>query len=308
MSRDEMIARNDELVVIGIGEVLWDILPQGMHLGGAPANFAYYAHAHGARSYVVSAVGEDELGRRAIERLSELSIPVDYISRHPDFPTGTVSVELSGDGQPEYRIHERVAWDHIPYLRSLSVITKEADAVCFGTLAQRSVDSRTAIQNILNAVPERACKVFDVNLRGSFYNPEIIEYSLNIANVLKLNEQELPVISGMFGLSGDEPALLDQLQKRYNLNVIVLTKGECGSLIMSDGHMSVHRGIKTKVADTIGAGDAFTSSLVMGLLYGYSLDDLHECASRVAAFVCSNSGATTPLPCDLRMTPRIMRY
>lgn len=267
--------------VFALGEVLWDLLPTGPVLGGAPANFACHARALGAETTLVSRVGDDELGR---EILRHFDVQVD-----PRLPTGTVSVELTG-GQPHYTIHENVAWDAIaPDER-----VREADAVCFGSLAQRSPISRTSIRQMLAATRANTLRVFDINLRQSFYSREVIEASLALANVLKLNDAELPVIEEMFALSG-----IEAIAVRFSLRAIALTRGGEGSVLWADGVRSEHPGVTTIVSDTIGAGDSFTAALTLGLLAGRPLDRILDHASRVAAYVCSQAGATPPLPPEL---------
>jgi len=278
--------------IFALGEVLWDLLPSGPVLGGAPANFACHACALGAETTLVSRVGNDELGREVVRQLTAKGLPPAQVQVDLHRPTGTVTVELEG-GQPLYTIHENVAWDAIePDERAW-----EADAVCFGALAQRSPISRASIHRMVEGTRQDAWRVFDINLRQSFYSQEVIVSSLALANVLKLNDAELPVLEQMFTLRG-----IEALARRFHLRAVVLTRGGEGSALWSDGALVEHPGIPTTVRDTIGAGDSFTAALTLGLLANRPLDRILDHASRVASFVCSQAGATPPLPPEL-LTP-----
>lgn len=281
--------------VFALGEVLWDLLPSGAVLGGAPANFACHARALGAETTLVSRVGEDELGSEILRRLEAKELPVPFIQVDAQRPTGTVSVELAADGQPHYIIHEGVAWDAVEATDAALAAVQRADAVCFGSLAQRAPVSRAAIQQMVAASPAGALRVFDINLRQSFYSRELIEQSLTLANVLKLNDAELPVLEEMFSLCG-----IEALALRFGLRAVALTRGGSGSVLWADGVRSEHPGVATMVKDTIGAGDSFTAAVVLGLLAGRPLDAINQLANEVAAFVCSQSGATPQLPDSLR--------
>lgn len=286
------------LKIVGLGEVLWDVLPSGKKLGGAPANFAYHANALGAESRIISRVGHDQEGGEILLCLNQLGLGIDLIQIDPDAPTGTVSVELAADGQPQYVIHENVAWDRIAAKKEAREAVAEANAVCFGTLAQRSEKSRGAIHKLLSVGD--ALKILDVNLRQKFYSAEIIEQSLRAANVLKINDAELPVLAELLCLGGDFREQTAELARRYELRLVVYTRGSKGSLLYSGGNWSEHPGIKTEVADTIGAGDSFTAAMTIGYLSGWDLDKINEQANRVAAFVASQPGGTPMLPADLR--------
>ena len=286
--------------LIGLGEVLWDLLPGGRQLGGAPANFAYHASALGADARLISRVGNDDLGREALNRLTKLGVPTDCVEVDGTFGTGTVSVEIAADGQPQFTIHENVAWDNITGEGAGRLAVTTADAVCFGTLAQRSEISRRAIRALLKSMPAESPRILDVNLRQHFYSHEVIEESLTLANVLKVNETELPRLAEMFQLSGDERAQVVELARHFNLRLVAYTRGGRGSLLFSDGQWSEQPGFPVKVADTIGAGDSFTAALSLGLLAGWPLDQIHLRASEVAAYVCSQPGATPQLPEELR--------
>jgi fructokinase len=277
--------------IVGIGEVLWDVLPSGREMGGAPANFAVNAHLLGAEGIVVSCVGADGLGREIHRRLDERSIVKDYVFVDSSRPTGTVSVRVDADGGPDYVIHEDVAWDYMPSAPELLELAGRIDAVCFGTLAQRSAVSRGTIRSFLGAVPARALRIFDVNLRQSYYSRETVESSLRIANVLKLNEFELGVVSNVLSVSGNEHSLLAKLAGLFELELVALTLGARGSLLYRRGEISSHTGFEVEVVNSVGAGDAFAAALAVGMLNGQSLDELSESANRAAADACARSGA-----------------
>ena len=286
--------------LVGIGEVLWDLLPGGRQLGGAPANFTYHARALGADARLISRIGDDDLGREALDRLTKLGVPTDCIEVDRALPTGTVGVEVAADGQPQFTIHEHVAWDALSGEPAGRLAVATADAVCFGTLAQRSEPSRSSIISLVAAVPPAALRIFDVNLRQNYFSSRLINESIAFADVLKLNETELPQLAAMFDLTGDERSQIRQLAERNLLRVVAYTRGGRGSLLFAEGSWSEHPGFPTKVVDTIGAGDSFTAALALGLLAGWPLDEIHLRASEVAAYVCSQPGATPVLPERLR--------
>lgn len=287
--------------LIGIGEVLWDMLPAGRQLGGAPANFAYHAHALGGSGIIVSAVGDDALGREIIQQLHGMELNTDYLNNNPSRPTGTVTVSVNEDGQPDYTIHENVAWDYLTPSDNLITLAAQAHAVCFGSLAQRSPTSRKTIQHFLKQTSPQCLRIFDINLRQSYYGIELIQQLLQLSNVLKLNDEELMSLAELLQLSGSESKILEQIQQKHDLNLIALTRGSRGSLLFTDQARSEHPGFPTEVADTIGAGDAFTAALALGLLREYSLEQINECANRIASFVCTQTGATPILPEYLKM-------
>jgi fructokinase len=286
--------------IVGIGEVLWDLLPGGKQLGGAPANFAYHASALGAEARIVSRMGRDTSGHELLERLKQLGLRTDCIEVDPGAPTGTVSVQVAADGQPQFTIHENVAWDRIAGEANARRAVAEANAVCFGTLAQRCETSRAAIHALLALAAPESLHIFDVNLRQHFHSREVIERSLAVANVLKVNETELPLIAEMLGIAGDARAQMKELATRYPLRVLACTRGAHGALLLAYGHWSDHPGIPTKVADTVGAGDSFTAALTIGMLSGWELDLINHRANDVAAFVASRPGGTPELPQRLR--------
>jgi fructokinase len=287
--------------IVGIGEILWDLLPAGKQLGGAPANFTCHAWALGAEARLVSRVGEDALGREIIERWAVRGLLTDTIAVDKERLTGTVSVEVAADGQPQYTIHEHVAWDRIEADDVSLAAVGRADAVCFGTLAQRTKSARAAVEMLLAASRRDALRIFDVNLRPPFVAWDVIIESMKPANVLKLNEHELPVLADIFSLSGRPAEQLAELARRFELRLVALTRGGEGSLLFADGVRSEHPGLKATVLDTVGAGDAFTAVLTLGLLQGWDLDRINQHANAVAAFVCSQPGATPKLPDALRL-------
>lgn len=296
-----MATNNDSFPLVGLGEILWDMLPCGKRLGGAPANFAYHAHCLGGVGIVASCIGDDEQGRQILEKLDGLDLNRNHIAVDKQHPTGAASVEVDEAGKPSYIIRENVAWDFIPVSPQLMELAKKAGAVCFGSLAQRSEVSRGTIQAFIKATRPSCLRIFDINLRQSFYSPEIIEASLQLANVLKLNDEELPIVADMLATAGDEAAVLSKLAKRYNLRLIALSRGDKGSLFLSKGQTSSHNGCPVVVADTVGAGDAFTAALAMGMLRNHTLDRINDHANCVASFVCSQAGATPELPDELRL-------
>jgi fructokinase len=293
-----MIAPQYEIV--GLGEVLWDLLPAGRQLGGAPANFICHAHALGASARLISRVGDDPLGREIVTRLAGLGMPTATIAMDGEAPTGTVSIEVSADGQPRFTIHENVAWDRIEACEEALAVVARADAICFGTLAQRTPVARDAIGKLLGAAQPEAMIIFDINLRAPFYNDDVIARSLTVANVLKLNEQELPILARIFELKGPIERQLAALADRFGLRLVALTRGAEGSMLFADGELVGKPAIPTPVLDTVGAGDAFTAALVAGALRGWPLEKIAECAGAIAAYVCSQPGATPPLPEALR--------
>lgn len=290
----------DGHTIVGLGEILWDMLPAGKQLGGAPANFAYHAQTLGGQGSVASCLGQDDLGQEVLQQLRHVNLDTQYIAVDPDHPTGTVSVELDSDGKPEYVIHEQVAWDFIPFGPELAALAGRAQAVCFGSLCQRAPVSRHTIQRFLVATETNCIRVFDINLRQVFYSLDVIRDMLDLCQVLKLNDEELPIVAQMLGLEGEELGLLSQLRQRYDLQVIVLTKGAAGSVLLSADQVSHQRTEgKLEIADTVGAGDAFTAAVCVGLLQKRDLDTINRAANRLAAYVCTQHGAMPPLPQSL---------
>ncbi|HOJ09547.1 MAG TPA: carbohydrate kinase [Clostridiales bacterium] len=308
--------------IAGVGEILWDMLPSGKQLGGAPANFVYHASALGADAYIVSTVGNDNLGREIINKINIMGLSSRYIQINNNHPTGTVEVKLDNRGIPSYFIHENVAWDYIYSEKEESELLGKADAICFGTLGQRSETSRNTIlkmlenareaskaedpENVENA--ESQCiRVFDINLRQHFYNKEIIHNSLKHADIFKLNDEELPVVSKLLGLGHeiceeDKNSTLNilwKLAEKYSLKLIALTRGSKGSLLLSEGRVSDHPGFPADIVDTVGAGDAFTAAVIMGFLKKLDLDEINCLANRIGSYVCTREGGTPKLPEEL---------
>jgi fructokinase len=286
--------------VVGLGEVLWDVFPDGPRFGGAPANFACHAAMLGADAFMVSQVGTDELGDRAIVELSEHGVHTDAMGRTADSPTGTVQVALDAAGKPTFTIADNVAWDAIPWSFALASLAGRADAVCFGTLAQRHEASRQTIRQFLNGTGPECLRIFDVNLRPPFFDAEIVRVSLPLANVLKLNDEELPIIAAMLNVTGNEIELLTEIRSRYLLRLVALTKGARGAMLLSDAGTWEGAAPPVQVRDTVGAGDAFTAAMTMGLLRGDDLETIGRHACEVAAFVCTQAGAVPQLPDSLR--------
>lgn len=288
---------NRKYKVAGIGEVLWDQLPQGDVLGGAPANVAYHAGQLGAESYIISAVGIDRLGDEIIRRLSDKGIHL-AISRVAH-PTGTVKVTLNEDGVPDFVITEDVAWDYIELSKESEDLAGKLDAVCFGSLAQRNVVSRNAIRKFLSQVPENALRVFDINLRQHFYDSQLIIESLKISNILKINEDELKIVANLFGWDGNEEKLCRKLLDTYELDLVSYTCGINGSYLYTKEEKSFMITPVVQIKDTVGAGDAFTAGLINSLLNGRSLLECHALAVDISAYVCENEGAMPDYSKDL---------
>lgn len=288
--------KDKKKLVIGIGELLWDVLPTGKKLGGAPCNFAFHAQQAGCKSSVVSALGNDELGNEILEVLEGLNLDDTFIQKSDDFPTGTVSVELDANGSPSYTIHENVAWDKIAWDKELKNLATEADAVCFGTLAQRDEISQQTIWEFLENTKPYCLRVFDINLRQSFYKKETIVKSLELANVLKLNDEELPIVADYLGYKGTSDENLKKLMNEFQLKLIAYTKGSKGSILFTPTDSSQYNVPKISVVDTVGAGDSFTGILIAGLLQNIEIKKIHEKATEVSAFVCTQKGATPIVP------------
>lgn len=284
-------------IVVGMGEALWDVLPEGKKIGGAPANFAYHVSQFGLPSCVVSAIGDDALGKEIIENFTSKGL--DQLIAEVPYPTGTVQVEIDQTGIPLYNIKENVAWDNIPYTEHLDALAKRTKAVCFGSLAQRNVVSRETINHFLDTMPkdDDSLIVFDVNLRQGFYNKEILCKSMQNCNILKINDEELITVSRMFGYPGID--LQDKcwiLLGKYNLKMLILTCGINGSYVFTPGNVSFQPTPKVEVADTVGAGDSFTAAFIASILKGKSVTEAHTIAVKTSAFVCTQKGAMPILP------------
>ncbi len=287
-------------IIVGMGEALWDVLPEGKKIGGAPANFAYHVSQFGLPSCVVSAIGDDKLGAEIIENFNAKGLQ-QLIETVP-YPTGTVQVEIDQAGIPQYEIKENVAWDNIPYTARLENLAQRTRAVCFGSLAQRSVVSRTTLNRFLDAMPHDndPLVVFDVNLRQGFYNKDILCNSMKRCNILKINDEELVTVSRMFGYPGID--LQDKcwiLLGKYNLKMLILTCGINGSYVFTPGNVSFHPTPLVEVADTVGAGDSFTAAFISSILKGKTVPEAHKRAVETSAFVCTQQGAMPLLPAEL---------
>lgn len=287
--------------VIGMGEALWDCLPEGRKIGGAPANFAYHAAQFGLQSVAVSAVGHDALGQEILDTFSQKGL--SYYLPQVSFPTGTVQVTLDDQGVPQYDICENVAWDNIPYTDELDALARQTRAVCFGSLAQRNEVSRKTIRRFLTTMPQTSdtLRVFDINLRQHFYSKDILEESFRLCNILKINDEELVIVQRMFGYEGlHEEDTCKKLISDFGLKLLILTCGTNGSYVFDKDGVSFMPTPKVKVADTVGAGDSFTGSFVAQLLLGKTVREAHETAVRVSAFVCTQNGAMPQLPEEVK--------
>lgn len=292
-----MTMKMSDGVVVGMGEALWDVLPEGKKIGGAPANFAYHVKQFGLPSCVVSSVGADPLGDEILENFNAKGL--DTLIETVPYPTGTVQVEIDQAGIPQYDIKENVAWDNIPYTARLESLAEKTKAVCFGSLAQRNVVSRQTINRFLDAMPQNddTLVVFDVNLRQGFYNKEILCNSMKRCNILKINDEELVTVSRMFGYPGID--LQDKcwiLLGKYNLKMLILTCGINGSYVFTPGNVSFQPTPKVEVADTVGAGDSFTATFIASVLKGAPVEEAHRRAVEVSAYVCTQQGAMPLLP------------
>lgn len=285
--------------IVAIGETLWDLLPDGAVWGGAPGNVACHAAGLGAAGTIVSRVGRDDLGNRGLATLESLGVDCRHMQRDEARPTGTVAVSLSPAGDARYEFAADVAWDHLAWEPALAALAADAAAVCFGTLGQRVEVSRRTIRRFLAAA--RGLRVFDVNLRQHFHSPELIRESLALANVLKLNDEELPVVAAACGIAAADPvAALRELAAGHGLRLAALTRGAAGSVLVAAGQTSLMPARATAIVDTVGAGDAFTAAVIVGLLHDRPLEAIHDHAARLAAFVCGHRGATPAIPAALR--------
>jgi fructokinase len=280
-------------LMIGLGEVLWDILPSGTTFGGAPANFAYMTTVLGDRGVVASRVCNDELGIKARRHMQELGLNTSYIQEDDRHPTGTAEVQIDDSGQPTFTIRESVAWDYLEWTPAWEELASKARVVCFGSLAQRSPASARTIERFLQAVPKDAVRICDINLRAPFYDFQVVDRCLRFADILKLNDYELLKMSALLNLSaGNEETLAKQLLRAYELRLLCLTRGPRGSLLVASDEIVDHPGFKVKVADAVGAGDAFTACLAHHYLLGESLEVISNVANRFASWVTTQAGAT----------------
>lgn len=279
---------NKKQVVVGIGELLWDVFPTGKRAGGAPINFVYHATQLGAQGYAISAVGNDELGKEILQELDKNNIA--YYIDSINYPTGTVQVKLN-NGIPSYTIIENVAWDHIPLTQKAIDLVKTADAICYGTLSLRNTDSRKTITTLLSYAKKDSLRFYDINLRQHYYSKELIEELLNYANVFKINDDELLVLRDLFSLKGTDEEVCKYFMNTYKLKYLILTAGEKYSVVYSQTEVSRIETPKVTVADTVGAGDAFSGAFVQGILSGKTLKEAHKQAVEISAFVCTKTGA-----------------
>ncbi len=282
-------------LIIGLGEALWDCLPEGKKLGGAPANFAYHIGQFGFSSLAISAVGDDELGNETLKAFDKKNLK--YLMPRVPFPTGTVQVILDVEGVPTYDIKENVAWDNIPFSDDVKEVAENCRAVCWGSLAQRNEVSRNTINQFLEHTPKDCLKIFDINLRQNFYTKEVIQNSLHRCDILKINDEELVTLGRMFGYPGlDIENKCWLILGKYDLDMLVLTCGVNGSYVFAPGSMSFRETPKIEVADTVGAGDSFTGAFTAAILAGLPIAEAHRLAVDVSAFVCTQNGAMPVLP------------
>ncbi len=282
-------------IVVGIGEILWDVFPEGKQLGGAPANFAYHISQFGYDGYAVSAIGQDKFGDEILESLIDKKLNCLFESTF--FPTGTVLVTVDNKGIPQYEICENVAWDNIPFTAEMEKLARQTNAVCFGSLAQRNNASRASINLFLNYIPESALIIFDINLRQHFYSMKLIVESLKRCNILKINDEEIRTLAKLFGWESiSDTGVCSQLIHDYRLKMVVLTCGENGSYVITVNETSFKETPKVKVADTVGAGDSFTATFVAAILNDKSISEAHQLAVDVSAYVCTQNGAMPEIP------------
>lgn len=290
---------SDVIQAVGLGEVLWDLLPSGPQLGGAPANFACHAAALGAEASVISRVGFDPLGHQALDLLRQRGLEVSAVSVDPVLPTGTVEVAVDSGGSPSFSILENVAWDGIVVDAPALEVVRRARVICFGSLAQRTPRAANAVQDLVAAAPREALRIFDINLRAPFLSRSVVVRSLQSATVLKLNETELPVLAGWFDLRGTMREQLDALGRRFGLEGIALTLGAAGSRFWRGGQWWEASARPVTVRDAVGAGDSFTAALAVGWLRGWEMPAILSAATEVAGYVCTQAGATPRLPDEL---------
>ena len=290
---------------MGLGELLWDLLPSGPQLGGATANFAYFASLLGENGVIASRVGEDELGRKAVDRIAHLGLSTDAIQRDDVHPTGTVDVTLGPDGQPDFRINDDVAWAHMRWTPEWQTLAKRTDAVCFGTVSRHEPDSTGAVVAFLEALQPSVLRIFDVNLRQDRYTPHLLHDSFQRAHVVKLNDEELRRVCPLLDLGGEDlEAMARLLQKAYELELICVTRGAAGSLLVTASETVAHQGVPVEVADTVGSGDAFTAALAIGYLRRAPLERISEAANRLGAWVASRTGAMPEADEEVRSAVR----
>ena len=287
---------NSPPLMVGLGEILWDVLPAGRVLGGAPTNFAYMCSVLGNRGVAASRLGNDPLGREASQQLHLLGLTDEYVQLDNDLPTGTAEVFIDATGQPTFTIHESVAWDFLQWTLAWRELAAEADIICFGSLAQRTAASAETIDRFLRNSRPDALLIFDANLRQSYYDRSVITRSLEHADILKLSDQELPIVASLLGLGNvNETELALSLIRDFQLHLVCITRADKGSLLLSKSECVSHPGFAVEVVDAVGAGDAFTACLAHCLIRGYSLMTISAYANRLASWVATQQGATPPI-------------
>jgi len=288
--------------IVGIGEVLWDVFPHSRKLGGAPANFVYFVKKLGQNGLVTSKVGDDFLGKEIMDSLFKLGLAGDFIQIDSEHPTGTVDVKIDDNGQPDYIINKNVAWDFLEFSDRWKKLAKEADVICFGTLAQRSLKSRRTIIDFLKMARSSTIKVFDINLRQNFYSLKTISQSLELTTILKLNTEELVILKNLMGYSSEKNDInfCRRLMNEYGIKLVCLTMGEDGSLLIDESDYYNHPGYKISVADTVGAGDAFTAAMVIQYLEGRTLEEMSNSANILGSWVSSQIGPTPVLDEEIK--------
>jgi fructokinase len=283
-------------LMIGLGEVLWDYLPSGKVLGGAPSNFAYMTNVLGDQGIVASRLGNDDLGHEARRVMQDLGLDTSYVQQDAQHETGTATVSINADGQPNFTIKESVSWDFLEWTPAWQELSSRADVICYGSLAQRSPSSAAAIECFLRHAPEKALRICDVNLRQSFYNRDVLRRSFQHAHIAKLNDQELVQVSSLLDLGiGSEETLAQRLLRECDLRLVCVTRGARGSLLVAKDQTVEHLGVRVRVMDAVGAGDAFTACLAHYYLRQRSLGEISEVANRFASWVATKTGATPPI-------------
>ncbi|HYO99902.1 MAG TPA: carbohydrate kinase [Pyrinomonadaceae bacterium] len=295
-TQDRELPGRPSTFTVGLGELIWDFLPGGKQLGGAPTNFAYVSRLLGNESIIASRIGHDDLGSEALARLAALGVSTDYLQVDREHPTGTVRVRLDREGEASFAVNENSAWDYLEWTERWAELSRKADVVCFGTLGQRREQSRRTIIRFLEATRPAALRVFDVNLRHTFFNAGMLERSLELANIVKLNQPELSTLGAMLGLSAEtEERMARRLLDQFKLELVAITRGARGSLLVSGEAVSDHPGVRVQVKDTIGAGDAFIAALTHYYLRRTPLPVVGEAANRMGAWVATQAGATPAL-------------
>lgn len=287
-------------LVVGLGEVLWDMLPEGRKIGGAPVNFAYHAGQFGIDTMAVSAIGNDKLGEDTIAEMNGKHL--NHIFPSVPYPTGSVQVSLDEKGVPAYDIKENVAWDNIPFTNEIESVARSCRAVCFGSLAQRNTVSRNTIRKFIESTPSGCIRIFDINLRQNFYTSNVIHYSLELCNILKINDEEIMLVSRMFNYdSSNIENVCRTIMEDFSLEMVILTCGTKGSYIFTKGGVSFMPTPKVNVADTVGAGDSFTGSFCAAILRGLPVAEAHKKAVEVSAYVCTQNGAMPEIPESMKL-------